>query len=191
MQDPSIGRRQTGKDELSATSGVEQDALRLLGAFYDLSDGKLTEPVPLGGPEMPGEGAAPRADLEPGSPECDIAAKYLVDQKYLAPPDAASGYKITVAGFDKVREMRGIGGPTPPAGRNRMSDKTQQRLLTLLSIGISIGMSQPLTRFIGEKIPERRGIRDDLTEAVLKGLVRVVALTLASVIVRQIAASRR
>ncbi len=191
MQDPSIGRLQTGKDELSATSGVEQDALRLLGAFYDLSDGKLTEPVPLGGPEMPGEGAAPRADLEPGSPECDIAAKYLVDQKYLAPPDAASGYKITVAGFDKVREMRGIGGPTPPAGRNRMSDKTQQRLLTLLSIGISIGLSQPLTRFIGEKIPERRGIRDDLTEAVLKGLVRVVALTLASVIVRQIAASRR
>ena len=191
MQDPSIGRMQAGKDGTSATSGVEEDALRLLGAFYDMSDGKLTEPVPLGGPEMPGEGAAPRADLKPGSPECDIAAKYLVDQKYLAPPDAASGYKITVAGFDKVREMRGIGGPTPPAGRNTLSDKTQKRLMTLLSIGISIGLSQPLTRFIGEAIPERRGIRDDVTEALLKGLVRVVALVAASVIVRQIAASRR
>ena len=72
-----------------------------------------------------------------------------------------------------------------------MSDKAQQRLLTILSIVISIGLSQPLARFIGEKIPERRGIRDDVTEAVLQGLVRAAALTLASVLVRQIAASRR
>ena len=54
-----------------ATSGVEEDAMRLLGAFYDLSGGKLTEPVPIGGPEMPGQGAAPRADLDPESTECD------------------------------------------------------------------------------------------------------------------------
>ena len=93
-----------------ATSGVEEDAMRLLGAFYDLSGGKLTEPVSLGGPEMPGEGAAPSADLDPDSPECDIAARYLVEQGYIAPADAASGYVITVAGFDRVREMRGIGG---------------------------------------------------------------------------------
>jgi len=165
--------------------------MRLLGAFYDLSGGKLTEPVPIGGPEMPGEGAGPRADLDPESTECEIAARYLVDQNYIAPADGASGYVITVAGFDRVREMRGIGGPTPPAGRSGMSDKTQQRLLTLLSIAISIGLSQPLTRFIGEKIPERRGIRDDVTEAVLQGLVRAVALVLASVIVRALAASRR
>jgi hypothetical protein len=96
-----------------------------------------------------------------------------------------------VAGFDRVREMRGLGGPTPPAGRDRMSDKTQKRLLTLLSIGISIGLSQPLTRFIEDEVPERRGIRDDVTEAILKGLVRAVALTLASVIVRKLAESRR
>lgn len=93
-----------------ATSGVEEDAMRLLGAFYDLSGGKLTEPVPIGGPEMPGQGAAPIADLDPDSPECDIAATYLVDQKLIAPADAASKYVITVAGFDRVREMRGIGG---------------------------------------------------------------------------------
>jgi len=165
--------------------------MRLLGAFYDLSGGKLTEPVPIGGPEMLGEGAGPRADLDPESTECEIAARYLVDQNYIAPADGASGYVITVAGFDRVREMRGIGGPTSPAGRSGMSDKTQQRLLTLLSIAISIGLSQPLTRFIGEKIPERRGIRDDVTEAVLQGLVRAVALVLASVIVRALAASRR
>ncbi len=171
----------------SATSGVEQSAMRLLGAFYDLADGKLTEPVPLGG----SDGAAPRVDLDPDTTECAVAARYLVDQKLIEARGHASEYVITVAGFDKVREMRGMGAPAPPAGRNMMSDKTQQRLLTLLSIGISIGLSQPLARFIGEKIPERRGIRDDITEAVLQGIVRAIALTLASVIVRQIAASRR
>jgi hypothetical protein len=81
-----------------ATSGVEEDAMRLLGAFYDLSGEKLTEPVSLGGPEMP------------GSIECEVAARYLVNQGYIAPADAASGYVVTVAGFDRVREMRGIGG---------------------------------------------------------------------------------
>jgi hypothetical protein len=174
-----------------ATSGVEEIAMRLLGAFYDLSEGKLTEPVPIGGPEMPGQGAAPRADLDPDSPECDIAARYLVDRRFIAPADAASKYMITVAGFDRVREMRGIGGPAAPEGRNRMSDKTQKQLVTLLSIGISIGLSQPLARFIEREIPERRGIKDDLTEAILQGLVRAVALVVASVIVRHLAASRR
>jgi hypothetical protein len=175
-----------GEGRTSATSGVEEDAWRLLGAFYDLAEGKLTEPVPLGGP-----GAAPRADLDPESPECDVAVMYLVGQGYIDARGNPSEYVITVAGFDKVREMRGMGGPTPPAGRSAMSDKTQKRLLTLLSIVISIGLSQPLTRFIGEQIPERRGIRDDVTEAVLQGLVRAVALVAASVIVRLIAASRR
>ena len=174
-----------------ATSGVEENAMRLLGAFYDLSGEKLTEPVSIGGPAMPGQGAAPRADLDPESTECDVAARYLVNQGYIAPADAASEYMITVAGSDRVREMRGIVDPAAPGERSAMSDKTQQRLLTLLSIGISIGLSQPLARYIGEKIPERRGIKDDLTEAVLQGLVRAVALVLASVIVRALAASRR
>jgi hypothetical protein len=177
----------TEENTSSVTSGVEESAMRLLGAFYDLSDGKLTEPVPLEGPE----GAAPKAELDPGSTECAIAARYLVDQKLLEARGNASEYVITVAGFDKVREMRGMGSPAPPAGRNQMSDKAQQRLLTILSIVISMGLSQPLARFIGEKIPERRGIRDDLTEAILQGLVRTAAFGLASVLVRQIAASRR
>jgi hypothetical protein len=191
MQNPSDAHPLAEDNTTSATSGVEESAMRLLGAFYDLSEGKLTEPVPLGGPETAGEGAAQKADLEPESTECAIAARYLVDQKLIEARGNPSEYVITVAGFDKVREMRGMGAPAPPAGRNRMSDKAQQRLLTLLSIGISMGLSQPLTRFIGEKIPERRGIRDDVTEAVLQGLVRAVALTLASLIVRQIASSRR
>ena len=185
MQNPPDVRPLAEEYGNSATSGVEETAMRLLGAFYDLSDGKLTEPVPLG------EGAAQKAGLDPESTECAIGARYLVDEKLIEARGNLSEYVITVAGFDKVREMRGMGAPAPPAGRNMMSDKAQQRLLTILSIVISIGLSQPLARFIGEKIPERRGIRDDVTEAVLKGLVRAVALTIASVIVRQIASSRR
>jgi hypothetical protein len=191
MQDPSDVRPLAGDNSTAVTSGVEESAMRLLGAFYDLSEGKLTEPVPLGGADTSGEGAAQKADLDPESTECAIAARYLVDQKYIEARGNVSEYVITVAGFDRAREMRGMGSPAPPAGRNQMSDKAQQRLLTILSIVISIGLSQPLTRFIEEKIPERRGIRDDVTEAVLQGIVRAVALTLASVIVRQIAASRR
>jgi len=175
----------------AVTSGVEEDAMRLLGAFYDLSEGKITESVPLGGPQTTGEGAAQRADFDPESTECDIAVRYLLDQRFIAAGSDPSEYKITVPGFDKAREMRGMGAPAPPAGRNMMSDKTQKRLLTVLSIVISMGLTQPLTRFIGEQIPERRGIRDDITEAVLQGIVRAIALTLASLIVRQIAASRR
>ena len=190
MQNPPDARPLAEENTTATTSGVEEVAMRLLGAFYDLSEGKLTEPVPLGG--LTGEGAAQKADLDPASTECAIAARYLLDQKLIeARGNTSEEYVITVAGFDKVREMRGMGAPAPPAGRSRMSDKAQKRLLTLLSIGLSIGLSQPLTRFIGEEIPERRGIRDDVTEAVLKGLVRAVALTLASLIVRQIAASRR
>ncbi len=171
------------------TSGLEEAALRLLGAFHGLSDGRLREPVPIGGPETPGQGAAPRAGIDPDSTECDEAVKYLVNQGYLEP--VGSGYAITVAGTDKAREMRGIDDPVTSLERSGMSDQTQKRLMTVLSIGISLVLSQPLTRFIGEQIPERRGIKDDVLEAVLKGLARTVALVLASVLVRQLAARRR
>src|SRR5918995_4512524 len=101
MHDSSDGRSLAGDGRVPTTSGVEEDAFRLLGAFYDLADGRLTKPVPLGG--APAEGAAPRADLDPGSPECDIALMYLVGQGYIEARGAASEYVITVAGFDKTR----------------------------------------------------------------------------------------
>ena len=173
-----------------ANSGLRETALRLLGAFYDLSGGMLTEPVPVGGPGMPGEGAAPRAGLDPESTECDEALRYLVNEGYLEPAET-TGYTITVAGLDKARETRGIADGATSSERSGMSDQTQKRLMTVLSIGISLALSQPLTRFIGEQIPERRGIRDDVMEAVLKGAARAVALVIASILVRQVAASRR
>jgi hypothetical protein len=86
--------------------------------------------------------------------------------------------------------MRGLGEPEAPE-RTGLSDGTQKMLVTALGIVGSQILTRPLTRFIGEQIPERRGFKDDLTEAVLKGATRIVALTIASVIVRQLALRRR
>jgi hypothetical protein len=71
-----------------------------------------------------------------------------------------------------------------------LDDQTQRRLLSVLAIAIAMGLTRPLSNFIEEQIPERRGIGDDVAEAILQGLVRAVAVLLASVVVRQIARSR-
>jgi hypothetical protein len=68
-----------------------------------------------------------------------------------------------------------------------LSEQAQRRLLTILAIAIAMGLTRPLNNFIEEQIPERRGIGDDVAEAILQGLARAAAIFLASVIVRQIA----
>jgi hypothetical protein len=68
-----------------------------------------------------------------------------------------------------------------------LSEQTQRRLLTILAIAIAMGLTRPLNNFIEDQIPERRGIGDDVAEAILQGLARAVAIFLASVVVRQIA----
>ena len=178
-----------------ADSGVEDAALRLLAAIHDLSGGKLNEPVPIVVPGRPTEGAATKADIEPDTTEDEVAVRYLVDQGYVrAAGDPSTGggqdYELTVAGLDRARQMRGLGEPQP-AERVGLSDKTQRQLVTVLGIVGSQILARPLTRFIGEQIPERRGVRDDVTEAVVKGLARAVALALASILVRQLALRRR
>jgi hypothetical protein len=171
------------------TSGVEQDAWRLLGAFYDLSGHNPLRHVPIGDPDSPpNESAAKSAGLEPGSPECDVAVKYLLNGGYIKETGTPSEYTITVGGIEKVREMRGLDNPSE--GGNRMSDQTQRRLLTVLAIGIAMILTRPVNRYIAEQIPERRGIKDDLTEAALQGVVRAAAFFAASLVVRQIAGSR-
>ncbi len=72
-----------------------------------------------------------------------------------------------------------------------MDDQTQRRLLTVIAIAIAMGLTRPLSNFIEEQIPERRGIRDDVAEAILQGLARAAAILLASVVVRQVARSRQ
>lgn len=72
-----------------------------------------------------------------------------------------------------------------------MDDKTQKRVQTVLAIIIAIGLSRPVNKFIDEQIPERRGAKDDLLEAVLQGAVRMAAFFAASVLVRKLSEMRR
>ena len=72
-----------------------------------------------------------------------------------------------------------------------VSDKAQRRLLSLLVIVTFLALDSPLKKFVAEKVPERRGPRDDVTEAILQGAARMVAVIIASVFVRQLAKQRR
>jgi hypothetical protein len=174
-----------------ATSGIEDLAMRLLGAFYDLGGHNPLRPVPIGTSESPpNESAAKAAGIEPGSTECGVAVRYLLNGGYVKETDVPSEYSITVQGIDRVREMRGIVDPASTRGGNRMSDQTQRRLLTVLAIAIAMILTRPANRFIEEQIPERRGIRDDLTEAALQGVVRAAAFFAASLLVRRLSGSR-
>jgi hypothetical protein len=174
-----------------ATSGIEEVAMRLLGAFYDLSGHNPLRPVPIGAPDSPpNESAAKTAGVEPGSTECAVAVRYLLNGGYLEETETSSNYEITMQGIEKVREMRGLADPASSKGGNRMSDQTQRRLLTVLVIVLTSVLTRPVKRYISEQIPERRGARDDLTEAVLQGLVRTAAVFAASILVRRLAGLR-
>jgi hypothetical protein len=71
-----------------------------------------------------------------------------------------------------------------------VNDETQQRVVTALAAGITFALSRLVTqRFI--KVPERRGIKDDVLEAVLKGGTTAVSTVLASVIVRRLLRGRQ
>jgi hypothetical protein len=72
-----------------------------------------------------------------------------------------------------------------------MDDKTQKRVQTVISIVLGMVLSRPVARYIDEQIPERRGAKDDLFEAILQGVVRMAALFAASVVVRKLAEMRR
>jgi hypothetical protein len=72
-----------------------------------------------------------------------------------------------------------------------MDDKTQKRVQTVLAIVIAMVLSRPVNNFIDEQIPERRGAKDDLLEAVLQGAVRTTAFFVASLLVRKLAEMRR
>ncbi len=72
-----------------------------------------------------------------------------------------------------------------------MSDKAQRRLLSLLVIAIFLTLDSPLKKLVAEQVPERRGPRDDVMEAVLQGMARMVAVIVASALVRQLAERRR
>ena len=72
-----------------------------------------------------------------------------------------------------------------------MDYQMQRRLSTLLSIEIGTVLAYPINNVIDEQIPERRGIKDYVTEAVLRGLVRTTAILAASVIMRRVTSSQK
>ena len=175
------------------TSGTEENAMRLLAAFHDLSGGKLDIPVPVGGPDSETDGAADRVGVNWDTVERDVALRYLLDQRYLRVGDTnaggtISGYTLTYQGLERARKYLGL---AETGERSGMTDKRQRQLMTLISLLLATVISQPVTNYIGEQIPERRGIRDDLLEAALQGLVRAIAIFGASLLVRQIAGRSR
>ncbi len=69
--------------------------------------------------------------------------------------------------------------------RGEMDDATQQRLITLVAAGIAYVISHQVTeRYID--IPEQRGIKDDVLEAILKGGTTATSTILASILVRRL-----
>ena len=72
-----------------------------------------------------------------------------------------------------------------------MDEQTQQRLETLLATGIGMALSRLLAeRYIKDAVPEQRGIKDDITRALLRALTTATSAVLASVIIRQVASRR-
>jgi hypothetical protein len=67
----------------------------------------------------------------------------------------------------------------------------QRRLLSLLVLAISQVLNRPLRNLVADLVPERRGPADDVTEAMLQGIARMVAVIFASAVVRGLAERRR
>ena len=66
-----------------------------------------------------------------------------------------------------------------------MDDATQQRVITLVAASIAYLISHQVTeRYID--IPEQRGVKDDILEAVLKGATTATSTILASILVRRL-----
>ncbi len=72
-----------------------------------------------------------------------------------------------------------------------MSDKRQRRLLSLLVVATFIALAIPLKKLVAEQVPGKRGLRQDVAEAVLQGAARVVAVIFASAFVRGLAEQQR
>ena len=66
----------------------------------------------------------------------------------------------------------------------------QRRLLSLLVLAMSQVLNRPLRKLVADLVPERRGPADDVTEAMVQGMVRMVAVIVASAVVRGLAEKR-
>ena len=70
-----------------------------------------------------------------------------------------------------------------------MNEETQKRAITILSTGIAAILSRQLAdRFID--VPEERGIKDDIKEALLKASFSLASTIIASILIRRVVSSR-
>lgn len=72
-----------------------------------------------------------------------------------------------------------------------MSDKAQTRLLTILTIVLFEALDKPLKKLVSERVPEKRAAREDAVEAILQAGARIIAVMVASGLIRQLAKQRR
>lgn len=69
-----------------------------------------------------------------------------------------------------------------------MSEKAQTRLLTVLTIAVFEIAKGPLSSILlAEKVPGNRGPNEDVVDAAVQAGVRMIAVILASALVRQLA----
>ncbi len=66
-----------------------------------------------------------------------------------------------------------------------MSNEARQRAVAIVAAGIAFGISRYVTDRLID-IPEERGIKDDILEAVLKGATTATSTILASMLVRRL-----
>ncbi len=68
---------------------------------------------------------------------------------------------------------------------NSLSNEARQRAVAIVAAGIAFGISRYVTDRLID-IPEERGIKDDILEAVLKGAITATSTILASMLVRRL-----
>lgn len=68
-----------------------------------------------------------------------------------------------------------------------MGDKAQQRLSSLLVLVTFVALQIPLKKLVRELVPGKRGPGEDVTEALVQGSARIIAVILASAFVRGLA----
>lgn len=70
-----------------------------------------------------------------------------------------------------------------------MNEETQKRIITMTSTALAGLLATKLADKL-IKVPEERGVKDDIKEAALKGVFSVLATIVASVVIRQLLGRR-
>ncbi len=67
----------------------------------------------------------------------------------------------------------------------------QRRLLSLLVVAMFLTLEISLKKLLRERVPGKRGPKEDVADAVLQGAARMLAVIFASAFVRSLVEQRR